>query len=964
MIIDIKTSIFNCKSTSCTSRVTRVLLFLLTTSLTNIFSQSPNIGIPPIISYDRYTYEGGTQSWEVANLQNGNMVFANNEGLLEFNGRSWKKYSLPQKTICRSLSISKHFKIYVGGQDEVGYFYPDSLGNLKFKSIKERIVKNHRSFSDVWEIVENENTIYFRSDDKIYIDNKIDSIYCITGYQKITTLKTCLNRVFFWVQDSGLYELIENKPVQLPVSSAIKSLAVTDIVAFKNDTLLISTFKDGLFKLTKNEIIAVENNYTPFLKNNRLQHVVKTKINQFIISTERDGIVITDENLNAIYHINKSVGLQHNTINGVGEDQAGGLWVATANGIDQILMTQGVEFFYPDGVNQNSIYDIIEYAGYFYFATSNGVYAIIKKDRYNPFEKKVFKFIENSGGQVWGLDIINKQLFMGHTEGSFIIKNFIAYKISSQTGSWKYSLWKKEKLIVGTYFGIDIYELKGKEINYLKTIENFEESSRIMEIDLYDNIWVSHPYRGVYKIKLKDDLTSDIKKYGHRNGLPSDNLNYVFKVNDEIVVTGKTGIYTFNYSLDSFVLKNEWANYIDQNVNVSRIFESTDNHFLYTSDDHIGRFIHSSKIGSEQVFHQQWKSNSEKLVNGFEYIYPINDNSFFIATDKGVILQELNQTIKNNSLTLHFNQIKVLKDSSYLLFGGHENPVQVLPKLKPFNNSILFEYSTNYLNDDISVQYSYKLIGEDKIWSEWSSENTKTFSNLKKGKYDFLLRAKNAAKDSENILSYKFEISPYWYETSFAYFIYLLLFIAFLYGLIYFFKKKYTKETIILKEEQKESKDEIERLKNEQLLTQLDFRNKELASSTMHLVQKNETITKIKQEVDLLNTMIKEPKLKKEFRKLIGLINDDERLEDEWENFAIYFDKVHTNFLQRITKEYPQLTSKDLKLAAYLRMNLSTKEIAPLLNISIRGVEISRYRLRKKMGMEVDVNLNEYMMQY
>ncbi len=177
-------------------------------------------------------------------------------------------------------------------------------------------------------------------------------------------------------------------------------------------------------------------------------------------------------------------------------------------------------------------------------------------------------------------------------------------------------------------------------------------------------------------------------------------------------------------------------------------------------------------------------------------------------------------------------------------------------------------------------------------------------------------------------------------------------------------KKKYRNEAIVLKEEQRLSQEEIERLKNEKLETELQFRNKELASSTMHLVQKNETITKIKQELDGIYQKVKDAKIRRELRKVITVINDNDRLEGEWENFAMYFDQVHTNFLKRLSKKFPELSSKDLKLAAYLRMNLTTKEIAPLLNISIRGVEISRYRLRKKLALETEINLNEYMMNF
>jgi FixJ family two-component response regulator len=87
-------------------------------------------------------------------------------------------------------------------------------------------------------------------------------------------------------------------------------------------------------------------------------------------------------------------------------------------------------------------------------------------------------------------------------------------------------------------------------------------------------------------------------------------------------------------------------------------------------------------------------------------------------------------------------------------------------------------------------------------------------------------------------------------------------------------------------------------------------------------------------------------------------------LEDDWESFARHFDQVHTDFIKRLKEKYPQLSPKDLKLCAYLRMNLVSKEIAPLLNISVRGVEISRYRLRKKMQLHAEVNLTDYMIHF
>ena len=106
----------------------------------------------------------------------------------------------------------------------------------------------------------------------------------------------------------------------------------------------------------------------------------------------------------------------------------------------------------------------------------------------------------------------------------------------------------------------------------------------------------------------------------------------------------------------------------------------------------------------------------------------------------------------------------------------------------------------------------------------------------------------------------------------------------------------------------------------------------------------------------------KEPsEIKQRSTRLISLINSNIEHDKDFEVFESNFDSIHQGFFKILDKKYPQLSKNDRVLCAYLKMNLSTKEIAPLLNISVRGVEITRYRLRKKMNLNRDVNLNEFM---
>jgi DNA-binding CsgD family transcriptional regulator len=162
--------------------------------------------------------------------------------------------------------------------------------------------------------------------------------------------------------------------------------------------------------------------------------------------------------------------------------------------------------------------------------------------------------------------------------------------------------------------------------------------------------------------------------------------------------------------------------------------------------------------------------------------------------------------------------------------------------------------------------------------------------------------------------------------------------------------------------ELEKSEKEIVKLKNEKLEGEIGHKNSELATSAMHLVQKRAMLGKIRSDLNDLLKKIDNEHLSNEFKRVIKILGEDDKVDENWEHFAHHFDKIHTDFLVVLKNRYPLLTASDLKLCAYVRMNLSSKEIAQLMNISIRGVEIGRYRLRKKLGLAKETNLFEFLL--
>jgi DNA-binding CsgD family transcriptional regulator len=269
----------------------------------------------------------------------------------------------------------------------------------------------------------------------------------------------------------------------------------------------------------------------------------------------------------------------------------------------------------------------------------------------------------------------------------------------------------------------------------------------------------------------------------------------------------------------------------------------------------------------------------------------------------------------------------------------------------------------------INLEYSYRLKGFDKAWSDWSKKTEKDYTNLPAGNFTFEVKARNNLNNESPVTSYTFEVLPPWYLNIWSIGIYGLLLFVLLY---YFYKlqaKKYSKR---YQEQQKElelkhqielekTEKELIQLKNEKLETEIEFKNSELASSAMNLVQKKEFILKIKETLQHLNKNEKESMDSQDLKKLLRSLSEEEKLNDEWEQFSIHFNNVHGDFLIKLSEKYPTLKAHELKLCAYLRMNLTSKEIAQLMSISVRGVEISRYRLRKKLNIPTETNLFQFL---
>jgi DNA-binding CsgD family transcriptional regulator len=311
---------------------------------------------------------------------------------------------------------------------------------------------------------------------------------------------------------------------------------------------------------------------------------------------------------------------------------------------------------------------------------------------------------------------------------------------------------------------------------------------------------------------------------------------------------------------------------------------------------------------------------------------------------------------------------------------GKRNNNNESEKFSYKQNSLRLEFiAPEYRNEGL-VQYSYKLENYDANWSDFSNDNIKEYTQLRKGKYVFKVRARDVLEAQEATYSYEFTILPAWYETDIAFFIYFVLFIVSLVFLIRWINLQSKKgaldmekrKEIEMNEQKKifeaetiEKKREIKELKNQQLQYELRHKSQELASSTMNIIRKNEMLYEMMDNISKVTEEIRNNpqsnNILMRLSKMEKTIKQNIESDDNWKKFEENFDLVYENYLKRLGEMYPELSTSDKRLCAYLKMDLSSKDIAPLLNMSIRSVEMSRYRLRKKMGLDREVNLSEFL---
>ncbi len=937
-------------------------------------AQIKTIGTPHIYNYSKSDYNAGTQNWGISQDQNGFMYFANNDGVLVFDGLNWQLIPVALSSSVRSICIDKNNSVYIGLFNDFGRLITDASGKVRYESLRPLIPDNIGDFNDIWKIYDTSYGIVFQTYEYLFI-LKDGKMKVIRPQKKFHFTFYVNGRLFLHEPGEGLFELINGLINKVPWADALNDCEIWTILDLRENYLLIGTARDGIYKFENGKLEKWDTPVNRLIEQNKLYSATKIADNNYVFGTILSGIIISDNKGNIIQHINKDKGLQNNTVLSVCTDKGNNLWLGLDNGIDYVEINSPITFISGfEGLGTGYCCRIFD--GKIYLGTNQGLY--VKPFDNFSYNDADFELVKNSVGQVWSLTEMDGQLICGHNFGTFIIENQLAKKISDEAGAWKYIPLKNHPgyLLGGHYNGLVLLKESNQGWNFDRKIKGFNESSRFLFEDKDGLIWISHGTKGIFKVTLSENMDSVIhfRLYTKEDGLPSTENNNLFEYKGKEYVSTTNGIYSYDAETDTFFKDPEMMERFHISGRI-KTFETDDSESIWFIAEHESGVLRLNEDMTFTKITAPLKQLDGEYVNEFEFIYPYSNEHVFIGLDNG--FAHYSTKFPKSYLKLFpsfITKVELPYIDSTLTLKSIDSSLDFHFPFK--KNAFRFYYTAPFYENLEQLKFSYFLENYSDDWSPWTKDRYKDFTNLPEGKYNFKLKAQNIYGVESDVSTFKFSILPPWHRSTIAYYIYFLLT-----GVVVFLSVKYILYRLELskkKEEQKHklelqkkeeqfqhqtlvSEKEIIRLRNEKLKNEMLHRDKELANQTMSIIQKNKFLTKLKDELLSIQKSTPDAQLKTKFSVISKRINKEIDNKQQNQIFETYFDEVHEEFFERLKQQFPQLSPREMRLCAYIRMNLSSKEIAALLNIGDRGVEIGRYRLRKKLELPRETSLSTYL---
>lgn len=877
-----------------------------------IYSQSiQNIGLPFIQNYLPKDYGNHGKIWEIKAADNGMVYMAAENGVLEFDGQNWNRFR-NYKGYTRSLHIANASTIYVGADMDFGVYKKDKFQKFSYTSLYPYRKNNNGVTEEFWGAYQVKDKIVFISHQNLYTlyRGKVSKISAPVRF----TDSFLVNGLLYLADDrKGLLQF-DGKNLNLicsyPENSQLEIAGVFKIAK----ELRIVTKNHAIFQVSEKKMTPAISEVNSILEKNKVFSFTSIDDKYLAFGTITDGLYITDLNGKIVQHINKNKGLPNNTVLSLFYQKNGKLWLGLDYGIASVDISSSISYFYSVNGDFGTGYTALINESKLFLGSNQGLYYTDWNNFRNNQKNPLFNLIKGSDGQVWTLETIEGNMYCGHDRGLFLVKDNVFQKINDEYGVSQIIPFRNNYVLTGNYKGISIYKKEFGRLRFVKNMKYILGAVSQIQIESNQTIWINIPNYGV----IRTDLDVNLNPVNRKIFLDSEfegNSPQIYKNDGEIMIVTATHAYKYISADKKFRLMND-------KIGAAVIKEV------------LPGFYFPKKISPEYNFYP--------VYNGFALEKTPNQKVNFLAD---LVFRKAKAFNNHNETAIHHQQSISYK----------------------YNN---FHFSFIAPNEE-GVEYQYYLKGFSDKWSPWSTKNDVNFLNLKEGDYTLHIKARKENFFSET-KKINFTVKAPWYRTIYSYVLYGLIIIASFYFLRKHHQNRLKKQAFDFLQKQRESlreqsekhREEILIAKQKQMETEQQNLREEIRRKTIELATKAKDDEDKNRILSIINCKIKEiedtPNISKirlgEIRRMLS-----QYLHTEDHTFEIQMDELHQEFFKSMKVRFPNLSIYELRLCAYLRIGLNSKEMADIFQVLPSSINVSRSRLRKKLGLKPEDDLYNFL---
>ena len=922
--------------------------------------------MPIVTNYTPTDYHAGLQNWALAQGTNGDIYIGNNMGLLSFDGYTWNKNQLPGNQLVRSLLVDGD-RIYVGTYEDFGYFSRNSFGTLEYTSLWHQLKNLETHNDEIWNILKVGECIYFQSFSSWFkYDGKTVTAHYNPHFLPLY-FHVAHNRIYVQMINGDFYLLENDTYKPLLKRKELKDDSVVALIPTKGNKMILCTEWNGLFDYDGKTLSPRPTAIDKELKSQQINRAILVPSDSTIVlGTIRNGIYAIDKKGEEKWHYDVNNRLGNNSVLRLFCDRDHNVWAALDIGIALIHTGSPYSILIPDRGFRSfgMVYGINIFNNNMYIATNQAAWL------YSFADKNIVP-IRGTEGQNWHVTTFDSQILLGNNFGTKTITGTVADNIpeteTSSTCLRKCMMHGQEVLIESSYYNFRIYRKHNGKWCFSNSIEGFNSPVRQFEVDHSGTIWAAHMSLGIYKVELSKDLRRAekcvyIKSLSNEKN--STSLMHVMKIRGRVVLSDSEKTYTFD-DINQHIIPFTQLNSILKN-GINTAISVDDN--LYWLTDHRGytlikydndsfkteRFVPSTFFGLECN-----ENNNNVYVDG---------NTTYFCLNNGIARLDMKtgKTELPKKSTLNIHKVTSLSQD-YLL---HTLPVSSDKKANEKTwGDITFHLSYPNFNCE-PLHFNYCLTGNGLDLRSESANPVMTYGSLGYGDYHFTASVKNDEGKILSSVDYYFSNPRPFYLSVYAWAIYLLLAGA----AVYWYSRWHTANMLRKRNkefEEEKMKQDFKMLEQEHIIaqqreqlleTELQVKGMELASLALDAVAQQKAVENLQEAISQQRVKggINQHDVDIILKQISGNLNGEEF----WKIYHKNFDLIHKNFFRNLRKQYPTLTPSDLRFCALLRLNLSTKDIAQFTNLTTRGVETARYRLRKKFAIAEGSSLVDFLIDF